>query len=160
MGGSNDHSKSSKGKRSHGGKGGKGRGSKRGKSDKGKRDSNQGSKGAKGIPDGGLSPPKLDKKPRIGGMSVGEGAWRLVPLPDDRVLKVQVPFLGKDLCDDGEKWNELKKTWEEQFKVDIDLRGRKSRGWQYIGNCLAQNLAIIGPERTCVQKAFDHSGPS
>ena len=103
MGGSNDRSKSSKGKRSHGGKGGKGsKGSKSGKSEKGKRDSRQGSKGAKGIPDGGLSPPEMNKKPRIGGMSVGEGAWRLVPLSEGRVLKVLVPLLGNALRFDDE----------------------------------------------------------
>ena len=110
MGGSSDH----KGKRSQGGKGCTG--SMSGKSSKGNQGSSQGSKGGKGSPDGGLSPPQPNpssrnqlrwqakQKPKtcIGGISAGEGAWRLDPLPEDRVLKVLVPFLGSALCCDDE----------------------------------------------------------
>ena len=58
---SSDHNQSGKGKRSQGkrsqsGKGGTG--SKRGQSSKGNQGSSQGSKGGKGRPDGGLSPPQ------------------------------------------------------------------------------------------------------
>ena len=78
------------------------------------------------------------------------------PLPEDRVLKVLVPFLGNALCCDDEQWPILKGTWEEEFKVDIELRGRKSRGNQWVGDSWARDLVIIGPERACVQKVFDH----
>ena len=81
--------KSVKGKRSQGGKGGTGS-----KSSKG----NQGSsKGSNGSPDGGLSPSAAESEPAYRGVSEKEGAWRLAPLPEDRVLKVLVPFLGNAL---------------------------------------------------------------
>ena len=100
MGGSSGHNKSGKGKRcqgkrSQGGKGGTGS-----KSSKGNQGSSQGSKGSKGSPDGGLSPSAAESEPayRGRGVSEKEGAWRLTPLPEDRVLKVLVPFLGNALC--------------------------------------------------------------
>ena len=89
------------------------------------------------------------------GISAGEGAWRLVPLPEDRVLKVLVPFLGNALCCDDEKWVTLKCKWEEQLQVYIDLRGRKSRGNQWVGNSIARDLVTIGPDNGCVRSAFD-----
>ena len=63
------------------------------------RASSKGGKRSKGnkdgkSTDGGVSPPE-ERAPRIGGISVGEGAWRLVQLPEDRVLKVLVPFFGQ-----------------------------------------------------------------
>ena len=105
------------GRGSHQSKGGKdtrspkGKGSKGSKDDKGGRGS-QGSKDGKGHPDGGLSPPVKQQKPRVGGISIKEGAWRLVPLPEDRVLKVLVPLLGNALCCDDGTWATLKKEWE------------------------------------------------
>ena len=89
-----------KGTRSHGGKVGKGsKGSKSGKGSQG----SQGS-GSKGHPDGGLSPPAPPpaKEPPVGGKSLLEGGWRMVPVPEDRVLKVLVPLLGNALCCDDE----------------------------------------------------------
>ena len=149
MGWGSHQSKGGKDTRSPKGKGGKGS-----KCDKGGRDS-QGSKDGKGHPDGGLSPPAKQQKPRVGGISTLEGGWRLVPLPEDRVLKVLVPFLGNALCEADEKWVTLKGKWEKDFNVDIDLRGRKSRGGQWVGSSIARDLVIIGPDYDCVRNAFD-----
>ena len=160
MGWGSHQSKGGKDTRSPKGKGGKGSkgGGKGSKGDKGGRDS-QGSKDGKGHPDGGLSPPgdrpAKQPKPRVGGISLKEGGWRLVPLPDDRVLKVLVPFLGNALCEADEKWITLKGKWEKDFNVDIDLRGRKSRGGQSVGSSIARDLVIIGPDYDCVRDAFD-----
>ena len=149
MGWGSHQSKGGKDTRSPKGKGGKGS-----KGDKGGQGS-QGSKDGKGHPDGGLSPPAKQQKPRVGGISPLEGGWRLVPLPEDRVLKVLVPFLGNALCAVDEKWITLKGKWEKDFDVDIDLRGRKSRGGQWVGSSIARDLVIIGPDCDCVQNAFD-----
>ena len=74
----------------------------------------QGRQGQSASLDGGASPPEQRASPdggvslleqaqrRFGGRSLMEGGWRMVPLPDDRVLKVLVPFLGIALCRDGE----------------------------------------------------------
>ena len=84
-----------------------------------------------------------------------EGGWRMVPLPDDRVLKVLVPFLGIALCCDGETWKTLKTSWDVRFQVDINLGGRKSTGTRWVGSSIARELAIIGPDYDSVKAAFD-----
>ena len=61
-------------------------------------------------------------------------------------MKVLVPFLGNALCGADEKWKTLKGTWEKKFDVDIDLRGRRSRGNKWLGNSIARDLVIIGPD--------------
>ena len=158
MGWGSLQSKGSKGyKGSQGGKGCKGsKGYKGSRGSHGSsQGSSQGSKDGKGHPDGGLSPPEKVRKPHVGGISPLEGAWRLNPLPEDRVLKVLVPFLGNALCSADEKWIALKSKWEKDFNVTIDLRGRKSRGGQSVGSSIARDLAIIGPDYDCVRDAFD-----
>jgi hypothetical protein len=79
----------------------------------------------------------------------------MVPLPDDRVLKVLVPFLGTALCRGGKTWNTLKTGWGVRFHVDINLRGRKSTGNRWVGSSIARELAIIGPDYDSVKAAFD-----
>ena len=40
--------------------------------------------------------PERNEQPHIG-VSVKEGAWLLLPLPEDQALKALVPFLGNAL---------------------------------------------------------------
>ena len=79
----------------------------------------------------------------------------MVPLPDDRVLKVRVPFLGNALCRDGETWKTLKTSWDDRFQVAINLRGRQSTGNRWVGSSIARELAILGPNYDSVKAAFD-----
>ena len=115
----------------------------------------QGRQGQRASPDGGVSPPEEQAQRRVGGRSLLEGGWRMVPLPDDRVLKVRVPFLGNALCRDGETWKTLKTSWDDRFQVAINLRGRQSTGHRWVGSSIARELAIIGPNYDSVKAAFD-----
>ena len=67
---------------------------------------------------------KKQQKPRVGGISIKEGGWRLVPLPDDRVLKVLVPFLGNALCEADEKWITLKDKWAPSWELSMEENGK------------------------------------
>jgi hypothetical protein len=81
----------------NGGKGGKG--GKDGQRRQGQRASPDGGVSPpeqRASPDGGVPPPEQAQR-RFGGRSLLEGGWRMVPLPDDQVLKVLVPFLGTAL---------------------------------------------------------------
>ena len=61
----------------------------------------------------------------MGGISVGEGAWRLVPLSKEQAYTFFVPFLTKDLGDGV--WSTLTKA-ANQDGVKPSLRGMKSSG--------------------------------
>ena len=98
----------------------------------------QGRQGQRASPDGGVSPPEEQAQRRLWGRSLLEGGWRMVPLPDDRVLKVRVPFLGNALCRDGETWKTLKTSWVDRFQVAINLRGRQSTGHRWVGSSIAR----------------------
>ena len=63
--------------------------------------------------------------PRSGGVSIGEGGWRLAPLSEDRCISCHVPFntaqLGKGV------WQALRHEAEAD-RVKLSLRGNKSSG--------------------------------
>ena len=61
----------------------------------------------------------------MGGISLGEGDWRLVPLSEKCAHTLFVPFLSKDLGDGV--WTKLRKAALDD-KVIIKLRGLKSPG--------------------------------
>ena len=70
-----------------------------------------------------VTPAAGDPKPRLGGISRGEGGWRLVPLGPEQAHTFFVPFLAKDLGDGV--WARLKQAAEEE-KVTLKLRGLNS----------------------------------
>ena len=61
----------------------------------------------------------------MGGISIGEGAWRLVPLSREQAYTFFVPFLTADLGDGV--WSTLKNA-AKQDGVTVSLRGMKSSG--------------------------------
>jgi hypothetical protein len=62
---------------------------------------------------------------RLGGMSIGEGAWRLVPLAPNQCTNFFVPFLGKDLG--AGVWRCLHDAAKSDG-VELKVRGNKSTG--------------------------------
>jgi hypothetical protein len=74
--------------------------------------------GGKGRGGGGKPPP------HVGGWSVGEGAWRLVP---DISLTTELPFTRNRLGGDGEVFKALQREALED-NVNMNTRGRASGG--------------------------------
>ena len=72
-----------------------------------------------------VTPAEQQEPRRVGGISPGEGGWRLVPLAKEQACTFFVSFLPKALG--GNVWNELKAA-AAQDNVTISLRGLKSSG--------------------------------
>ena len=65
------------------------------------------------------------------------------------------PFVVEHWPAFDEQWATMRRKWEEQFKVDINLQGRTRRVNQWVGNSVARDFVIIGPANDSVQSAFD-----
>ena len=98
---------------------GKGRGVEKGKGVKGKLEARPQGKGGKGGKD-----KDKGKHTEVGGVPPGEGAWRLVPLPDNAVIKTPFPYtaihMGVGVL------HELKEWAMREHSTHIGTRGRAS----------------------------------
>ena len=90
------------------------------------------------------------KKVRLGGLSCGEGAWRLAPLSEGQALTCLVPFSTKDLGIGA--WRRLAEE-AALDGVELKLRGNKSSGHKDAPQD-HRSLSVYGCDSDAVQRHF------
>ena len=92
-------------------------------------------------------------RPRLmmGGLSPGEGGWRMVPLSDEQSITCHVPFTASSLGPGA--WPVLVCEADDEG-VRMTLRGQKVRVLRNHPDELAAKLAVYGPDPEAVNKWF------